>query len=85
MITHMGSADRDAPSFGRVVSQEIAGAGRSRLSVSQQTGIPYTTLCRILDGHGDPSASQQLRLARAIGMTPSEVWIIVESRGAVAS
>lgn len=53
------------------VSEAIAASGRTRRSLSDETGIPYTTLNRKLAGKTEFSFSELFLLAEAMGIRPS--------------
>lgn len=42
-------------------------------SLSEATGIPYTTLHRKLRGHTDIGANEMVRIADALGVHPSVI------------
>lgn len=55
----------------RAVQQAIADAGRTKRSVSDETGIPYPTLNRKLAAKTDFSFRELLALADALNVAPS--------------
>ena len=55
----------------RAVQQAIADAGSSKVSISDQTGIPYPTLNRKLAAKTEFSFRELLLLADALGVSPS--------------
>lgn len=55
----------------QAVQQAIADAGRSKRSVSDQTGIPYPTLNRKLAGKTEFTFRELLALAEALSVAPS--------------
>lgn len=55
----------------RAVREAIADAGRSKTSVSDETGIPYPTLNRKAAGKTEFSFSELLLIADAVGVAPS--------------
>ncbi|WP_433674810.1 helix-turn-helix domain-containing protein [Microbacterium gorillae] len=54
------------------VRDAIAEVGRSKISLSQETGITYPTLNRKLSGKTEFSFSELLLLAEALGVCPSQ-------------
>lgn len=56
-------------------------AGVSRLSLSEQSGIPRTTLNRILNGQTSASVDQVDRIAAALSVEPEK---LVAFKGAAA-
>ena len=53
------------------VREAIADAGRSKTSVSDETGIPYPTLNRKTAGKSEFSFSELLLIAEALGVSPT--------------
>lgn len=60
-----------AGQVGRAVSVALLDAGRTKRSISDETGIPYSTLNRKVAGKAEFSLSELLLIAEAIGTTPS--------------
>ncbi|WP_223690069.1 helix-turn-helix domain-containing protein [Leifsonia poae] len=56
----------------RAVRDAIADAGRSKRSVSDETGIPYPTLNRKLAAKSEFSFTELLMLADALGVAPKQ-------------
>ena len=54
------------------VAASILRAGRSKASVAAEAGIPYSTFCRKLDGHTEFTIGELIRIAKAVGVPPSE-------------
>lgn len=54
------------------VRDALADAGRSKISLSRETGITYATLNRKLAGKTEFSFSELLLLADALGVPPSK-------------
>lgn len=55
----------------RAVREAIADAGRSKTSLSDETGIPYPTLNRKVAGKSEFSFTELLLIAEALGVSPS--------------
>lgn len=55
----------------RAVQGAIQDAGRSKKSVSDETGIPYPTLNRKIAGKAEFSFTELLLIADAVGVRPS--------------
>ncbi|QIK82436.1 helix-turn-helix transcriptional regulator [Sanguibacter sp. HDW7] len=55
----------------RAVREAIADTGRSKVSISDETGIPYATLNRKLAAKGEFSFRELLLIAEALGVSPS--------------
>ena len=55
----------------RAVRDAIADAGRSKTSLSDETGIPYPTLNRKAAGKVEFRFSELLLIADALGVSPS--------------
>jgi lambda repressor-like predicted transcriptional regulator len=53
------------------VSKAITGTGRTKTWVSDQTGIPYSTLNRKLAGKADFTFSELLLIAETLGVSPA--------------
>lgn len=56
-----------------LINQAMADKGISRNSLSDQTRIPYKTLCRRLDGDDLLTFPEFRRIASALDMWPSEL------------
>lgn len=56
---------------GARVQAALAGAGRSLKSLSDETGIPYSTLIRKAKGQREFSFSELLAIAEALGVHPA--------------
>ncbi len=54
----------------RAVREAIADSGRSKRSISDETGIPYPTLNRKLAARTEFTFSELLRLAEALAVSP---------------
>ncbi|WAC68868.1 helix-turn-helix domain-containing protein [Microbacterium sp. SL75] len=54
------------------VAASILRAGRSKASVASAAGIPTSTFGRKIDGHVEFTLGELLRIARAVGVSPSE-------------
>ncbi|MBB3158233.1 lambda repressor-like predicted transcriptional regulator [Microbacterium proteolyticum] len=54
------------------VAASILRAGRSKASVASAAGIPNSTFGRKIDGHVEFTLGELLRVARAVGVSPSE-------------
>lgn len=52
------------------VQEAIADSGRTKRSISDETGIPYPTLNRKLAGKAEFKFSELLVLAEALGVPP---------------
>jgi lambda repressor-like predicted transcriptional regulator len=55
----------------KAVQGAIADAGRSKTSLSDETGIPYPTLNRKVAGKTEFSFSELFLIADALGVSPS--------------
>lgn len=55
----------------KAVRDAVADAGRSKTSLSDETGIPYPTLNRKMAGKSEWSFSELLLVADALGVSPS--------------
>ena len=53
------------------VQKAITEAGRSKKSVSDETGIPYPTLNRKVAGKGEFSFLEPFKIAKALGVSPA--------------
>ena len=53
------------------VRQALADSGQSQRSVSEMSGIPYSTLRRKIRGHGDFDFPELLTLAKALRVHPA--------------
>ncbi|MBB2957008.1 helix-turn-helix domain-containing protein [Pseudoclavibacter helvolus] len=53
------------------VSDAIKESGRTKLSVSDETGIPYPTLNRKLAAKSEFSFSELLKVAEALSVSPA--------------
>jgi len=72
MITHMSNRVESITEWtARAVQRAIADSGRSKRSVSDETGIPYPTLNRKVAGKGEFTFRELLALAEGLGVAPS--------------
>lgn len=55
----------------KAVREAIADAGRSKTSLSDETGIPYPTLNRKVAGKTEFSFAELFLIAEALGVAPS--------------
>lgn len=55
----------------KAVQEAIRDAGRSKQSLSDETGIPYSTLNRKLSAKAEFSFTELFILAQALGVHPS--------------
>lgn len=55
----------------RAVRDAISESGRTKLALSDDTGIPYATLNRKLAGKSDFTFRELLTLADALGVSPA--------------
>ena len=55
----------------RAVDRAIKVSGHTKRWVSEETGIPYSTLNRKLDGKADFTFKELLGLSEAIGVSPA--------------
>lgn len=55
----------------QAVREAIADAGRSKTSLSDETGIPYPTLNRKVAGKTEFSFTELLLIAEALAVSPS--------------
>lgn len=55
------------------VAAAILRSGRSQTSVAAAAGIPLTTFNRKLNGHTEFGIGELIRIARALGINPSEL------------
>lgn len=55
----------------KAVQVAIADAGRSKTSLSDETGIPYPTLNRKVAGKTEFSFTELILIAEALGVSPS--------------
>lgn len=55
----------------RAVREAIADSGRTKRSISDETGIPYPTLNRKLAAKGEFTFSELLSLAEALAVSPT--------------
>ena len=53
------------------IRDAIRATGRTKVAISEETGIPYPTLNRKVAGKGDFTLSELLSIADAIGVHPS--------------
>ena len=60
-----------AESVAKLVREAISESGRTKMSLSDKTGIPYPTLNRKLAGKTEFSFSELLELAEALGVSPA--------------
>lgn len=60
-----------ASEVGAAVAGAIRDAGRTKLWVSDETGIPYPTLNRKVAGKSEFALSELASVAEALGTTPS--------------
>jgi len=56
-----------------LINQAIDAKGVSKNSLADQTGIPYKTLCRRLDGDGLLNFIEFRKIAAALEVWPSEL------------
>lgn len=69
MIDHM--INSVASEVGSVVDSAIKSAGRTKVSVSEESGIPYPTLNRKVAGKSEFSFTELLLIAECLGVSPS--------------
>ncbi|WP_127482083.1 helix-turn-helix domain-containing protein [Microbacterium oxydans] len=69
MIDHM--INSVASEVGSIVESAIKTAGRTKVSVSDETGIPYPTLNRKAAGKSEFSFTELLLIAECIGVSPA--------------
>lgn len=69
MIDHM--INSVASEVGSVVESAIKTAGRTKVSVSDETGIPYPTLNRKCAGKSEFSFTDLLLIAECLDVSPS--------------
>lgn len=68
------SVDRmNTTEAGALVAQKIKVSGVSVLKVSEDTGIPRTTLIRKLKGVAQFGTTELVQIANSIGVKPSEL------------
>lgn len=60
-----------ASEVGSAVDSAIKDAGRTKVSVSDETGIPYPTLNRKVAGKSEFSFTELLAIAECLGTSPS--------------
>lgn len=70
MSNHRGEAITEWSA--RAVQKAIADSGRSKVSISEETGIPYPTLNRKLAVKSEFSFRELLALADALGVAPAD-------------
>lgn len=87
MITHMNNDEINslAEWSARAVQEAIAGAGRTKRSVSDETGIPYPTLNRKLAAKTEFTFRELLALADALNVAPSVFTPPIFARESVAA
>ena len=56
----------------RAVQEAIEDSSRSKMSLSDETGIPYSTLNRKLQANAEFTFSELLLIAEALGVRPSQ-------------
>lgn len=69
MIDHM--INPVASEVGSAVESAIKDAGRTKVSVSDETGIPYPTLNRKVAGKSEFSFTELLAVSECLGVSPS--------------
>ncbi|MGU3423999.1 helix-turn-helix domain-containing protein [Microbacterium paraoxydans] len=60
-----------ASEVGSVVDSAIKAAGRTKVSVSEESGIPYPTLNRKVAGKSEFSFTELLLIAECLDVSPS--------------
>lgn len=68
-----------------VVTDRIDAAGKSHLRISEETGIPRTTLARRLSGASPFTVAELSALAAALGTTPSALVADAEKHAVAAA
>ena len=63
-------SNRDTFGSAKLVAAAIADSGRTKRSVSDETGIPYPTLNRKLAGKAEFRFSELFLIADALGVPP---------------
>lgn len=61
------------PPLGSSITETITRHGITRHALSQQAGIPYTTLTRKLEGHADFTIRELGNIAATLGITLGEL------------
>lgn len=56
-----------------LINQILTDKGVSKNSLADETGIPYKTLCRRLDGDGLLTLKELRKIAAALEVWPSEI------------
>jgi lambda repressor-like predicted transcriptional regulator len=69
MIDHM--INSVASEVGSIVESAIKSAGRTKVSVSEESGIPYPTLNRKVAGKSEFSFTELLLIAECLGVSPA--------------
>lgn len=72
-VSHMTNTIRVCDSVAERIAKAIATAKRTKVSVSEGTGIPYITINRKLKGRGEFSLSELVLIADELGVHPSEL------------
>ena len=70
MIDHM--INSVASEVGSAVDAAIKTAGRTKVSVSEESGIPYPTLNRKVAGKSEFSFTELLAVAECLGVHPGQ-------------
>lgn len=73
-----------ASEVGSIVESAIKSAGRTKVSVSEETGIPYPTLNRKVAGKSEFSFTELLLIAECLQVSPAEFVPSQFARMAVA-
>lgn len=60
-----------ASEVGSIVESAIKAAGRTKVSISDESGIPYPTLNRKVAGKSEFSFTELLHIAECLGVSPA--------------
>jgi predicted transcriptional regulator len=61
------------------VNKAFEASGLTRRELSDGSGIPYTTLYRLLNGHGSWTIEQIASVAKVLGVKPSRLVVFEET------
>lgn len=88
-MPHDASASRARPAPPLTVGEAIAFAaekrGLSLRAVSLEAGLSDAACQKIVSGASQPSLRTFARVARALRMTPMEVWVVLANEAAIAT
>lgn len=67
------STQADSKTVGDHITEAISESGMTKKSISEKTGIPYSSLNAMLKGWRSPTIDMIFRIAEVIGKKPSEL------------